>query len=300
MIQSDVKHITFKGLEAVEISTAKLRLVVVTSMGPRIAYFGRIAGPNILIWDLDNIRRGDWVLYGGHRVWITRPLADETEEVYIPDNDPCTVSQDGDALVVTGALLPPFHTRRGFKIRILTEDSFEVTSFVANQGPLVYSAGVWGHTCIDTSGDKEYGILLGDRRPDFDVVRVLIPRAFAGHSARVNDPQITFNEDFLLARAMGIECKRLVTAPSGIIAMTWPEQSLSFIKRASYIPNGRYPMDCNLAVFIGQDNFMMEMETYGELQTVLPGTMTQLVEIWKVADEVVDWKDAAHLIDLMK
>jgi len=104
----------------------------------------------------------------------------------------------------------------------------------------------------------------------------------------------------LIGRAMGIESKRMVTAPHGIIGLTWAAEKLSFLKRARYNPNGRYPMDCNLALFIGKENFMVELESYSEEQSIQPGAMISQVETWKVVDEVLDWNDAQHVIDLMK
>ena len=93
-----INKILFDGFEALEMINGTNRLVVTTSIGPRICFFGK--NENILFWDKDKVTRGDFVLYGGHRVWLTRPYADESEDTYISDNDPCEVEIFGNGVKV--------------------------------------------------------------------------------------------------------------------------------------------------------------------------------------------------------
>jgi hypothetical protein len=125
---------------------------------------------------------------------------------------------------------------------------------------------------------------------------MVIPRTFAGHTARVDDPQVRLNEEFMVVEPQGVETKRMLWAPRGIIAMSWPEQHLSFVKRTRSNPCGQYPQGCNLAIFVGTDNFMVEMESYGEEQPVMPGGRISNLETWQLLDEVFDWQDPDRLI----
>jgi hypothetical protein len=97
----------------------------------------------------------------------------------------------------------------------------------------------------------------------------------------------------------GVETKRMVMASLGMIGMTWPAKNLSFIKRVHFNPQGQYPCSCNLAVYIAPGNLMVEMETYGEEQTLLPGCTMKNTETWKVIDEVLDWQQPNRMIELM-
>lgn len=290
------QEIQWDGFEALEITTPQARLVVVTGMGPRIAFWGKPDGENLLYWQNDDLGREGWLLKGGHRVWVTRPGADESEDAYALDNGPCAVEALENGLRVTGGMHPVFKIQRGLEIYQRSDDTFDVVSFLINQGPMLYSGGVWSPTCIDPVGGKEFGILLGDRDLSWDLIKIVIPRTFAGHSARVNDPQISFTEDMMLIRPEGIESKRMVMAPHGIIGMTWPDEQISFLKKAAYNPQGQYPLGCNLAVYIGPDNFMVEMESYGEEQTVLPGQTIYNRETWKLIDGKLDWDRPAALL----
>ncbi len=290
-----IQHILFDGMEAYELTTSMARMVIVTGLGPRIAFLGKPGGENLFYWKNDDLGREGWRLLGGHRVWVSRPNADESEDAYAADNSPCEVVLYENGLYVTGGMHPVYKTRRGVRIRLLDDSTFQVTSFLTNCGPFLYSGGVWAATAVDPAGGKEFSIPLGDRRLSWDLIKLVIPRSFASHSSPVDDPQITYNEDHMIIRPKGIETKRMVMAPMGIIAMTWPARGFSFLKHSPYNQNGRYPHDCNLAIYNGPNNFMFEMETYGEEQTVLPGATIENRETWKLVDTVFDWCDPVDL-----
>ena len=112
----------FNGKEAIEIKTSKVKMIIITECGPRIAFWGSINGDNLLFWDTEDLGRNDCKLMGGHRVWPTRPDADESEDAYRPDNDPCTVETVNGFVTVKGGLDPLLKIRRGFTIKIVDDD----------------------------------------------------------------------------------------------------------------------------------------------------------------------------------
>src|SRR3989338_6661416 len=102
-----IRKTVFDGLAAVEMKTARARLIAVTGMGPRIAHLSAIRGKtetrNLLFWDYaKKYRRKDWQLKGGHRVWPTRPLGDEAEETYAADNGPCECRIGAEGVAIHG------------------------------------------------------------------------------------------------------------------------------------------------------------------------------------------------------
>jgi hypothetical protein len=46
---------------------------------------------------------------------------------------------------------------------------------------------------------------------------------------------------------------------------------------------------CNMAVFVGKDNFMAEMETYGEEKTIYPGETIEHKENWVLKEGLVEF-----------
>ena len=285
-----IKKITFDGFDAVEIKTAKLKLIAVISMGPRIAYFGKIDGRNLLFWDYPKkYQRGEWQFMGGHRIWCTRPKADECEESYAADNDPCTVKILKDGMEIHGGIHPTFRIRKSMIIRVIDENKIEIENRITNESPMLWSGGVWSLTVTLPSASSEYGIPLG-REGAWDIFNIAIPKRWAEtQRALVNDPAIRFTEDCLILKPKGSISKRMVQAPQGLIGMTDSKEKISFLKHSPYLENGQYPLNCNIAYYVGLKNFMVEMEYMGPEQSVMPSAFASTKETWELTAPI-DWK----------
>ncbi len=284
----------FKGSKAIEIRTSSLIMTIVIDYGPRIAAFGRPGGSNLLFWDDAGERaRGEWRLRGGHRVWVTRPYADESMECYTPDNRACEVLHADDSVIITGSADPVYQIRRGIRIQALTDEKVMVDNFCTNTGAMLWSGGIWALTCTDPAGGKTYGVPLGDGSA-WDAFSVAHFKKWAGAAARVNDPQVVFTEDICLIRPDGVTAKKALEARQGIIGCHVPEEKISFFKKMAYDKNARYPMNCNIAFYIGAGNFMVEMETMGGETTLAPGETVLHEELWVLTPEI-DWADKAAI-----
>lgn len=288
-----ITEIEFDGMAAVEIVTSKARLVAITAMGPRIAFFGTRSGTrdgrNLLFWDYPRkYSRGIWSLMGGHRVWSTRPQADEPEESYADDNGPCKLRILKNGIDLQGAVHPVFRIRKSIGIKVLSDDTLVVENRITNESDMIWSGGVWALTCTLPKATTSYGIPLG-REGAWDLFSVVIPRRWGGgQNSLVNDPALRYTEDCLVVRPKGRISKRMVQAPQGVIGMTDPAGKISFIKRTAYEEGGRYPWNCNVAYYAGKKNFMVEMETMGQDQSVLPGATIVTRETWMLR-RPVDW-----------
>lgn len=275
------KQTIFDGIDGWEAVSGPWRMVALSGVGPRIAFLG-VGEENLLYWQKDGVIRGEWHLHGGHRVWLTRPMADESEDTYLSDNQPCDVQVDGSVLTLTAPAHPVHHLERGMRIEALEEGRFRVTNFVRNAGDLIYSGGVWSPTCVVPDG-RELCIPLGDESAAWDVVKVVIPRVFAGNVSRLDDPQVTFEGSELIVRPNGDVCKRCAWAPKGMVELRWPARRIRFRKTAVVERFGRYPLDgCNVAVFNGKDNWMAELETFGPEQSIVPGQTIEHQELWEL------------------
>lgn len=273
----------FDGLEAIELKTAKVRMVVVTEIGPRIAFLGKVdSDENLLYWDKEGVNRNGWKLCGGHRVWMTRPGADESEDTYALDNETCKVEMLEDGVMVTGKTSDFAKIERGMEIHVVDDETFEVINFVKNTGELIYSGGVWSPTCINPD-NKEIRIPLGEDNTTWDLVTIVIPRVFAGNTVRIDDPQVTYEGNDMVVKSQGKVCKRCVKAPKGVISMYCPVQEVTFTKKVKYVEDGAYPLGgCNLAVFIGEDNWMGELESFGVEKSIKPNETIYNHEQWSL------------------
>ena len=279
-----ISRIQFEGLDAIELRTPRLRVVALTARGPRIAFWGRAGGKNLLLWAPGQYRRGPWDLMGGHRLWASRPGADEAEETYAADNQPCAVRISARGFTVTGALDPVQKIRRGITVTAGADGRITVDHFLRNESDMLWSGGLWALTCTVPSGKSTYTLPLGDGS-SWDYATIVSFRTWGGGHGGMgfDDPQFRFTADAMVLRPAGRENKRMLKADAGLIAWHDPAQKLLFAKHAAYDPAGNYPLGTNLALYVGPGNFMVEMETMGAFATLKPGQVLKHRETWVLA-----------------
>ncbi len=277
---AEFRRIRYRRDPAVELRTRALRLVVVTGRGPRIAHLSQPGGANLLLWAPGKYRRNQWDLLGGHRLWLTRPGADESEETYFPDLRRCLVEIKRGALTVTTPRDPATRLVRGLTIRVLAADRLEVEHFVRNESDMLWSGGLWGLTCTVPNRTTTYTIPLADGSA-WDTAGMTFFKKWGGsHTGAYNDPQFTLTADGVVLRAQGTENKRAFRAAPGIIAMHDPDRRVLFAKRSLFLPGADYPLASNLAVYTGPGSFMVEMETMSPHATLRPGEGLTHAECW--------------------
>ncbi len=275
-----IKQIKFDGFDAVEISTPVLKAVLIYEIGPRIAFFGKADAENLLYWDKNAVTRNEWKLYGGHRVWMTRPMADESEDTYLSDNTRCSLELSERKVVATAPAHPVNGLEKGIEVEIISETQLRVRNFIKNSGSLIYSGGVWSPTCVNPNG-KQIVIPLGDDDSSWDVVRIVIPRVFAGNRTTLEDDQAVFIGNDLVVSPKGRTLKRCCCAPKGKVLLKC--DNYIFEKYSPYNKLLRYPFEgCNVACFVGKDNFMAELETFGGESDIAPGTTIDNTEFWSI------------------
>ena len=275
-----INRTKYDGFDSVEIISDKMRAVVVYEIGPRIAFFGKPKGKNLLYWKKDGMERNGWKLYGGHRVWLTRPMADESEDTYLPDNDPCSLEIQNNTVIVTSPENSVNHLVKGMEIELVSENTIKVRNFVRNKGGLIYSGGVWSPTCI-VPDDTQMIIPLGQEDATWDVVRIVIPRVFAGNTTQLEDSQVKFQGNDLVVTPAGKTMKRVCCAPKGKVILKSKEYT--FEKYSPYNKLLKYPFEgCNVACFVGPENFMGELETFGGETDIPPGAEADNTEYWSL------------------
>jgi hypothetical protein len=274
-----ITPVKFDGVDAVEILTPEIRLVAITAFGPRIAFLGKPGGANLLYWAPEKHLRGEWNLRGGHRVWITRPGADEAEETYGADNGACAVELSPDGVTITGALDPVQKLRRGFSVRVLAAGRLQLDNFVRNESDMLWSGGLWGLTCTVPGKQTSYIAPLGDGS-SWDYATIVAFRTWGGGHGGVGfaDSQFETTKDAFVVRPAGRENKRMLKADAGLIAMHDPERGVLFAIKTEYQAAAHYPLGTNLAFYVGPENFMVEMETMGPVVTLKPGQISTHTE----------------------
>jgi len=273
----------FEGLNALRLQFEDTEMVVVYEKGPRIASYSRPGEENLLYWAPGKHGYEDWDLMGGHRVWACREMADEAEETYRPDNRPCEVNIADDAVVVKTPIDPVLKISRGLRIMPAGKGlGVCVENIIENHGDFLYEAGVWSLTCSRPRPDTEYFIPVGDGS-SWDSFSMVFFKTWGGHGQDTfSDKQFRVEEEMLCLKPQGLENKRMFQAQPGIISMLNPAEDTLFSKQMTWAPQARYPQNCNAALYVGPDNFMVEMEFMGGVQLVKPGGMLCSREVWHI------------------
>ncbi|MBA3501241.1 MAG: hypothetical protein M4D80_15545 [Myxococcota bacterium] len=273
-----IKETTFDGRAAFELVERRVRLVIVHSIGPRIAFFGRVGGENLLYWDeTRKQRRGDWHLYGGHRFWIARTGADESEETYAPDNEPCRVKRTAGGIAVS----TPVDASRVEKTLVIRARNgvWTIDHVLRNTSDMLWAGGAWALTATRPLRTTRYEIPLDGGDPGWDVISIVIPRRWGGnHKTRIADPQFTLTDDALTFRSRGLEGKRLAYAPRGTLVMA--DKRGVFTKSAPVVVGAQYPYGANVAAYLAPKSLMVELETMAPSQILGPGHILHHVETW--------------------
>jgi hypothetical protein len=276
-----IAAIEHAGLAAVELVERRSRIVIVHAVGPRIAWLSTRDGNNLLFWDDEGRHtRGAWRLYGGHRFWLTRPGADESEDAYQPDNEPCRVRELADGVAI---IARPDRSQIEKTITVRARPTgWRVEHRVRNAGNMLWSGGAWALTCTLPRRSTQYHIPLGAPVGPWDVFTMVVPRRWgSGQTSRLADPQFRIGDDGIEARARGHEAKRMMFARQGTLQMRDPARG-GFEKRADVVAGARYPLGTNLAIYLGPASFMVELETMSPIATLAPGESLRHVEHWKV------------------
>ncbi len=278
---AEISRVQFAGCAGAELRTRALRLVAVVSCGPRIAFFGTRDGENLLAWTPRKHRRGRWDPMGGHRLWITRPGADECEETYRPDNDACEFAIARRGFIIKGAVDRETKIRRGFAVRALAADRVAVEHFALNTSDMLWSGGLWAVTCSAPRAGRAYSIPLGDGSA-WDYTTLVAFQTWAGGRGGrgFEDPQFSFRRDRYVLEPSGRENKRLLKADPGILALHDVRSRLLFAKHAPYerAAAAAYPLGANVALYTSAS--VVEMETMGPGVTLKPGESVRHTEVW--------------------
>ncbi len=298
-----VRTCTHAGLAAVELSTPALRLVAVHGAGPRLAWFGPAGGDNLLFWDENEplkysreaAAKRPWHLRGGHRVWTARFGADEDEQTYANDDAPgtCTVAADG--FTVTGAVCGETRAQRSISVRVLRDNRLEVVNRIVNTGNMLLGCGLWALTCSKPTADTRYVIPLGDGgNSNWDTATITVFRTWAGHgTGSFREDQFELTDDAYVLTPQGRETKRMINSPAGAIALVDPGRKVSFAIATTHQPQATYPANANLAMYVGPQNFMVEMETMGPHVVLKSGQMLEHRQEWTLANSAIPLTGAA-------
>jgi len=136
-----MKTVKFLGHECCLLENGTWKMLVTSSIGPRILSFGFKEGENLLA-ELPNfiteLPGGSvYHFYGGHRL-LHAP--EELNRTYIPDDSPVDISELEDGLVVAQQTELQTGLQKSMEIHLTGKSQVVITHFITNHG-------LWDVTC---------------------------------------------------------------------------------------------------------------------------------------------------------
>lgn len=257
-----------------------IELVVTQEVGPRIMHFAFTGGANVFAQRkafMGKTGGDEWVNYGGHRLWIA---PEDRQLTYQPDNSPVELTMNGETL---GALQPleAIGLQKELLITLHRSDAHvRIVHRLHNRGPWPITVAPWALSVM-THG----GTAILPLPPRGTHTENLLPTSSLTLWAYtdLSDPRWTFGREHILLRqdaSTATPQKIGGMVPSGWLAYALPGQL--FVKRFELVRrNGTYPdMNCSAEIFT--NDWMLELETLGPLQTIVPGDSIEHVEEWSL------------------
>jgi hypothetical protein len=292
-----METVKFLGLDCAELTNGTISLLVTQSVGPRVISLKINQGKNILAElphaTLDCPGKGDFHLYGGHRLWHA---PEDPALTYLPDDDPVEIKPVENGLEVTKQPEEETRIQKDIKIKLVDENKVTVTHTLTNAGLALIPCAPWAITQVKPGG---VAILpqnqeLWDQNPTLPN-RPLVLWPYTD----INSPYIEWGNQVVMIRAdmKAGHLKIGFPNPRGWLAY-WRSGTL-FIKRAAFDHQVEYYDFGSSSECYCNDQFL-ELETLGPKVTLRPGESTEHVETWELYDGI-PWPDQLDdLVDLIE
>lgn len=290
--------------KCLHIQNGIVEMLVTVDVGPRIISFNLMNEKNIMCVDRDERSTmsggefaevfGDkkWYIYGGHRLWFS---PEHNPRSYYPDNDKVDYKIDGNKVIFT----PPAQSENGLQMALSVEftDTEEVivgheitnlNNFDIEISPWAMTVVAENSVAILPQSDKDTGLLSNRNISLWPYTDLYDDRLF------IDNKFITVkqNSDFDNRLKVGFNNE------DGWLGMLNNNQF--FVKKFKYNENAKYPDNhCNCECFT--NDFMMEIESLGELKVLKNGDCVTHEERWYIypCNEKLDRKNENSIISLV-
>jgi hypothetical protein len=279
-----IKKVPYGGwANCYEVTNGDVRLIVTSDVGPRVLFYGFIDGQNHFYTNPKEAGiSGDnqWHSYGGHRLWHA---PEDPIRTYVPDNFPVKVDVLENGLRLTSPI-EVNGIQKIIEIHLApTGTEVTVLHTLLNTSQWGISFAPWALSVMRQGG---VAIIPQSKRKEFPSQLTPTHSITLWSYARMSDPRWTWGDRTIFLRqdpSIEKPQKFGIYNTEGWAAY-WNDQQL-FIKSFHVSNTQRYPdMNCNFEAFT--NNEILELETLGPLETVLPGGHLDHVENWSIFKDV--------------
>lgn len=254
--------------DALEIGVALdfgIRIVHLSCLGMENLYYVQ---PNDLS---DNFTKGEWRVYGGHRLW----MAPESLDSYCPDNAPVDYELEENGVLITQRPDPALQIRKQIRITFLEDGGVCLDHAIENLSDAVITGASWGVNTLDGGGVAKINFSCGERG-GFNPKRTVS----LWSDTNLHDKRVKFDRGALTATHMAD-----VTEYFKIGLYVQPGEAVLTNKGQQFtISFDVAPMDacidggCNFELYMCSR--FMELEVLGVKAEIAPGKTATHQEIW--------------------
>lgn len=268
--------------DCVRVSNGLIEIVVPRAIGIRVmrlAFVGGVNQFNELPDHMGKTGGDEWRIYGGHRLWH----APETyERTYSLDNFPVDIQQQGDTLIVTQSTDHAGITKQIELTLSAGAAQVSVLHRLTNTGVWPIPLSAWALSVMAQGGTTIAPL------PPRGAASILLPNTslVLWPYTHMADPRWTWGDAYVLLRQnpeATVPQKFGLSNTQGWGAH-WNDGVL-FAKRAAYVQGATYP-DYGCSFEFYTNNAIMEVESLGQVTTLLPNESLTHAETWHLWDNV--------------
>lgn len=260
------------------VSNNKIKIVIVTDIGPRIIYFGANDGKNMFKefkHDEGNTKIKDWVPYGGHRLWHA---PESIPRSYYPDNSEVSYKIVKNTVILSQETEKTTGIKKEIKITLFEGNNFvKVVHRITNRNIWSIKAAPWAITMMK---ENTKAILPLDpfknRKEDLLPVNSINLWPYT----KITDPRITLYDKYIQLKQDPSFISRQKIGVAG--RQCWIAGSNNedlLIKIFDSQPFANYPdLGSNIEAYTDKD--VIELETLGPLELIEPGNYLEHTEYW--------------------
>ncbi len=256
-------------------------LVVTTSVGPRIIYYGVNGGPNVfaVLAETRGQSGGDtWQPYGGHRLWHAPEVKPRS---YFPDTEAYgTPVMEGDTLRLTHPTESTTGIQKEMRVSLAPSGpAVKVEHILTNHNVWPVTLSAWALSIVAPGGKV---VLPQEPFVSHDDELVPARPLVLWKFTDMADPRWRWGTKYLTLTPqedLGMSQKVGLYNAQGWGAHLANEQA--FVVRIDPAPGGPSvlpDMGCNFETFA--KGLFQELETLGPLTTLEPGQSTSHIEYW--------------------
>jgi len=256
----------------------KVKLIIVTDIGPRIISFGCPEGKNMLKEFKDSIGKTggkDWVPYGGHRLWHA---PESFPRSYYPDNSKVDYKIEENTIILSQETEQGTGIKKEMEITLFEENGFvEVVHRIINKNVWPIEAAPWAITMM---AEKTRAIIPHEPFQSSDENLLPVSSISLWGYSKMADSRFKWGDKYIQLRqdpSMTSRQKIGITSNQCWIAGSNGEDLM--IKRFFRFPFAVYPdLGSNVEAFTDQN--VLELETLGSMELIEPEEYLEHAEYW--------------------